>query len=470
MAILKEQFIFDGRYKLLKQLGEGGFSEVWLVEDTSAQINQVLKVFHPSAQLDENGVELFRNEFALVYNLNHPNLLKYTFFGVCVGYPYLVMPYYNSGSAEDLLGNCSERKAWQFLHDVASGLACLHEHQPPIIHQDIKPANVLIDNGNFIITDFGISSNVRHILGLSAEGRSTVQGTRPYMPPEKFQANPMPLVAGDIWALGASLYEMLTGSLPFGGKGGEAQLEGEEIPAIQGRYSDELKGIIQQCMAPNPGDRPDAADLANFAQEMIEYNTTGVVRPTYNPARFPSIKLPENSKILQQTQQFQQSQQITGQVPKSNKGLIIGIVAAVVVALGVLVGVLLSKNKKEEEPAKSAYDTALTYYNKGKKAYQLGMRDSQGQLDRFQEAIMLFDSAQFNTEFRTSEYADSIRDIRGRIYDYCLAEGKRNYSSAFYDDGIRKYVLSYLNMAKTVSQNAEVTQLIDSIQYIYVGE
>ncbi len=187
MSRLQQDFLFDGRYRLRKKLGEGGFSEVWLVDDTSAKITLVLKVFLPSSQLDESGIEMFRQEFALVYNLNHPNLLKYTYYGVCVGHPYLVMPYYNSGSAEDLLGNCSERKAWQFLHDVSAGLACMHEHQPPIIHQDIKPANVLLDGNSYIITDFGISGKARSILGEGGEGQSTVQGTRPYMPPEKFR-------------------------------------------------------------------------------------------------------------------------------------------------------------------------------------------------------------------------------------------------------------------------------------------
>ena len=98
MAQLQQGYLFDNRYRLLRKLGKGGYSEVWLVEDINVGMEQVLKIFLPDAQLDNAAKDLFCNEYKLVYNLNHPNLLKYSYFGVCVGYPYLLMPYYNEGS------------------------------------------------------------------------------------------------------------------------------------------------------------------------------------------------------------------------------------------------------------------------------------------------------------------------------------------------------------------------------------
>ncbi len=463
MSQLIQNYLFDGRYKLLKKLGEGGFSEVWLVEDTSAQLTLVLKVFLPSSQLDESGVELFRKEFALVYNLNHPNLLKYTFFGDCDGKPYLVMPYYNSGSAEDLLGNCSERKAWQFLHDVAAGLACLHDHQPPIIHQDIKPANVLMDGSSFIITDFGISSNVRNMLGLSEEERSTVQGTLPYMPPEKFMSDMGPLVASDIWALGASMYEMLTGRLPFGGRGGQLQMEGETVPPLHGNFSDDLKEIVLQCLSYNPVDRPFAADLAQFASEKIVLYTTGASRITTGNYSFPSIK-------ISGSQAYNSSNPVSPKSPdKSRKGLIIGISAGAVVLVGIVLAMLLGGKGKS---AQSTYDEAMSFYRRGCQSYHQGVSNTQGQLDKFKHAIACFDSAQYNkdAEFRESGYVDSINFYRGKIFDYCLDEAKKNYSGAFYEDGLRREVVSYLELAKNINNTNEVNHLIDSVKYVYIPE
>ena len=463
MSQLMQNYLFDGRYRLLKKLGEGGFSEVWLVEDTSAQLTLVLKVFLPSAQLDESGVELFRKEFALVYNLNHPNLLKYTFFGVCDGNPYLVMPYYNSGSAEDLLGNCSERKAWQFLHDVAGGLACLHEHQPPIIHQDIKPANVLLDGNNFIITDFGISSDVRKMLGLSEEEKSTVQGTLPYMPPEKFVANMVPLVASDIWALGASVYEMLTGRLPFGGRGGQLQLEGEPVPPLPGNFSDDLKEIVLQCLSYDPGDRPFAGDLAQFAADKVAFYTTGVSRVTTGNVSFPSIKISGSQAF---NSSYPASQTPTN---RSKKGLIIGIAAGAAIIVGVVLAVLLGGKGKS---AQSTYDEAMSYYRRGCLYYHQGINNTQGQLNKFKQAIACFDSAQYNkdVDFRASGYEDSINYYRGKMFDYCLDEAKKNYSGAFYEDGLRREVVSYLELAKSINNTNEVNRLIDSIKYVYIPE
>lgn len=288
MGKLRENYIFDTRYRLISKLGEGGYSEVWMAEDISTQVVLVLKVFLHSSKLGEYGVKSFRKEFALVYNLNHTNLIKYSYFGICVGYPYLVMPYYESGSAEKLIGDCDEHTAWQFLRDVASGLSCLHKHKPAIIHQDIKPSNVLWDGQQYLITDFGISESLARKVVSDQNGDAnpeqasdTSVGTKPYMAPERF-SQAEPLRSSDIWSLGASLYEILSGKLPYGDEGGKAQSAGAILQPLPSTYSWELRNIIYRCLSFDPKNRPYADDIFHFASTQME-------APFFKPSFSPSV-------------------------------------------------------------------------------------------------------------------------------------------------------------------------------------
>ena len=265
---LEPNTTFD-RYTLLRKLGEGGYSEVWLVEDTLADVKCAIKIFLPSEQMNEQGLDVFKDEYKIIHNLNHPNLLKYNHLGVYNGYPYLEMPFCDGGSAEQLIGKCDEKTCWQFLHDVAAGLAHLHNQNPPIIHQDIKPDNILISQGDYVITDFGISLNTQS--GEDDEG--VVKGTKPYMPPEKFtEGYSGPIMAGDIWALGASAFELITGRLPFP-QGGSMQKIDTEIPHIHGDYSEDLKELITRCMSYHRWDRPLARDIEDIAEIKLERRT-----------------------------------------------------------------------------------------------------------------------------------------------------------------------------------------------------
>jgi uncharacterized membrane protein YhaH (DUF805 family) len=262
---LKENILFHDRYRLLKLLGRGGFSEVWMAEDAKTGVIVALKVYAPGMGLDEDGRELFSREFSMVFNLNHSNLVRPSHYDVCERMPYLIMPYCERGSAKKLTGNISETEAWKFIYDVASGLAYLHAQASAVIHQDIKSDNILIDsNGCYQITDFGISSKVRSTLRKSV-GKESSGGTLAYMSPERFGRDNIPIKSGDIWALGATLYELLTGDVPFGEHGGLIQKSGAEIPNLPGNYSTELKEIVYRCLSVDPWDRPTAEALVEWA-------------------------------------------------------------------------------------------------------------------------------------------------------------------------------------------------------------
>lgn len=100
--------LFADRYDLIQLLGRGGFSEVWLAEDTKTNLRVALKIYAPGGGLDDDGVRLFRQEFAMVFELNHTNLLKPTYYDDYNRMPYLVLPYCERGSTESCIGKMTE--------------------------------------------------------------------------------------------------------------------------------------------------------------------------------------------------------------------------------------------------------------------------------------------------------------------------------------------------------------------------
>lgn len=276
--------LFDGHYRLIKLLSsEGGTADVWLAENYESVDMELstetddfvrldgtgvlvaIKIYRPKNLLDVDGEQKFRAEFKTIFNCHHTNLLPTTDYSVCDGMPYLVMPFCENGSVESLVGKLrNEDEIWKFVAEVASGLDYLHTYSPPIIHQDIKPANILIDtNKNYCITDFGISVK----FGIDDERFSDNEssGTTIYMPPERFVQNKNPDTSSDIWAFGATLYELLTGDVPFGDHGGAAQLEGQSTPPIKVPVSRRIKKIVYACLDPNPQKRPTAKEIVEYA-------------------------------------------------------------------------------------------------------------------------------------------------------------------------------------------------------------
>ncbi|MCR5132122.1 MAG: serine/threonine protein kinase [Prevotella sp.] len=281
--------LFDGRYKLLRALSTaGGTADVWLALDantvndrerllqpeplTDEEVEDLqglrvaIKIYRPKNALDIEGEQQFRDEFKIVFNCHHANLIHPTYFSIYKETPYLVLPYCKQGSAEMLIGKLTDtNEMWEFIGDVASGLAYLHASTPPIIHQDIKPGNVLIDdNRNYAITDFGISANFgrSHHLYYYDDEHS---GTLAYMAPERFLENIEPLPQSDVWAFGATLYEILTGNVPFGESGGHSQKDDTPMPKLTGVPAD-VQRLIYACLHKDPDKRPTAKQIMEAAK------------------------------------------------------------------------------------------------------------------------------------------------------------------------------------------------------------
>lgn len=280
--------LFDGHYKLIRPLStDGATADVWTALDTNtmsdiSQLDQIdglsedeveqyglviaIKIYRPHNALDIEGEQRFRDEYMIVFNCHHTNLIHPTHFSIFRGIPYLVLPFCRFGSSERLIGReIEESEIWKYILDVSSGLAYLHALQPPIIHQDIKPGNILIDdNNNFAITDFGISSKRGGQHGYYEEENS---GTMAYMAPERFEEEVEPEPESDIWAIGATLCEILTGNVPFGEEGGWAQLQDATIamPTIP-KVSPDIQRLIHACLAQDKTKRPTAQQLMESAK------------------------------------------------------------------------------------------------------------------------------------------------------------------------------------------------------------
>lgn len=283
-SIAESGKLFDGRYKLLRPLSsDGGTADVWLALDTNtidevydddndsissveeSGIKVAIKIYRPQNALDL-GEQRFREEFKIVFNCHHTNLVQPINFSIFEGTPYLVLPYCQKGSSESLQRKISDAdELWRYISDVSSGLAYLHAFNPTIVHHDIKPANVLIDDSNnYAITDFGISSH----RGLNREGYDESQsGTMAYMAPERFNDDYESTPESDIWSFGATLYELITGKVPFGENGGLSQLENNSsCPQITNNVSSDIKKLICDCLSLDSAKRPSATTIHKAAE------------------------------------------------------------------------------------------------------------------------------------------------------------------------------------------------------------
>lgn len=274
--LAESEELFDGHYKLLYPLNtDDATADIWLAVDTNTVdeneadeeqgLKVAIKIYRLQNALDFEGILRFHNEFKVVSNCQQSNLFRPVNSSIYNETPYLVFPYCQNGSTEMITGQMQrDEDIWKFIYDVASGLHYLHTNNPQIIHQDIKPANILIDdNRNYTITDFGISisgQNKWHDIEDHC-------GTLAYMAPERFVEGVDPMPESDIWAFGATLYELITGNIPFGEDGGRNQME--ETPSLnfpKNTCSKGLQRLICTCLRKTPHNRPTAGQLVEFAR------------------------------------------------------------------------------------------------------------------------------------------------------------------------------------------------------------
>ena len=260
--------IFDDRYTLEKLIGVGGFADVWKAVDNTTHSIVALKIY---TNLDDDGINDLSEEYTRMQNLNHTNILKADHFDRDGNIPYLVMKFCGGGSLDKKIGRMENEEVLKVIKDMASGLSYLH--QCNIVHQDIKPANILIDDSSgtpvYVLSDFGISSKTKTRLSHSVNQKN--QGTsmtEAYAPPEKFSSKKedrRPDRKGDIFSFGISIYELVTGGLPFDELSTGRQLQYDDAEVDFDDIEDAtIRDIVERCMEPNKEDRPSAEDILNL--------------------------------------------------------------------------------------------------------------------------------------------------------------------------------------------------------------
>ncbi|MBU0489015.1 MAG: protein kinase, partial [Bacteroidetes bacterium] len=172
-----------------------------------------------------------------------------------------------------LCGKMTEPELARFLMQIGSALQYLHAQHPPVVHQDIKPENILIDDqGNYLLTDFGISTRIRRTLTRSMGNRTGSSGTTAYMAPERFSENLTdrePICANDIFALGVTMFELLTDELPYGEQGGIVAAGGLKPAQLPEKFYEELRELIGRCVHNKVNERPNADELKLWAENLI---------------------------------------------------------------------------------------------------------------------------------------------------------------------------------------------------------
>ena len=266
------------RYRLERELGQGGMATVYLAAGPAARAQRAIKVLRPELAA-VIGAERFLREIRTIAALQHPHILGLIDSGEIQGTAYYVMPFVEGESLRDRLVREKQlpiADAVRIATEVASALDYAHRHG--VIHRDIKPENILLHDGQALVADFGIALAVSHAGGSRMTETGMSLGTPHYMSPEQAMGEREITARSDVYALGAVLYEMLTGDPPFTGSTAQAivarVLTEQPRPVTVQRHTvpEHVEAAVLTALEKLPADR--FASAAEFAQALAERSLT----------------------------------------------------------------------------------------------------------------------------------------------------------------------------------------------------
>ena len=286
-----------GPYEILAAIGAGGMGEVYRARDTRLDRSVAIKVLPPEVSADPDRRARFEREAKTIAGLNHPRICTLHDVGEYDGSMYLVMEHLVGDTLAERLtrGPLPLEHALVVATEIADALSAAHRQG--VIHRDLKPGNVMLTKTGAKLLDFGLAKLTGHgeqaaaaslasvptqTRPLTSEG--AIVGTLQYMAPEQVEGKPAD-ARTDLWALGAILYEMLTGKRAFAGTsaasliGNIMNAEPSSLSTLQPLTPPALDRLVRQCLAKAPDDRPDTAhDVANDVRWLRE--ASGVAAPT----------------------------------------------------------------------------------------------------------------------------------------------------------------------------------------------
>ncbi len=281
--------ILNHRYELERKIGEGGMARVYLGRDLRLNRRVAIKVLHEHYASDMTFLQRFHHEAQAAAGLRHPCIVNVYDVGQDGDIHYIVMEYVEGSDLKSLLlrnGPLPIEQAVAIAEQVAEGLEAAH--RMGMIHRDVKPQNILVSpSGEVKITDFGIAKSS---LSTALTETGVTFGTADYLSPEQargLSATPR----SDIYALGVTLYEMLTGRLPFTGENAVAvamqhvSVDPPPPRMFNAQIPPRLEELVLAALSKNPDERP--ASAREFAQMLRTYRLASqeatIVRPAPRP-------------------------------------------------------------------------------------------------------------------------------------------------------------------------------------------
>lgn len=394
--------LLAGRYRVVRQLGQGGMGSVWLAEDEKLDGFKVAIKMLPSVLVNnKRAYQQVKAEALVSLKLSHPNIATVRAFEEEDGNPFLVMDYIDGQTLDDYLaekGKLTEDETVRLLKPIAAALD--YAHGQGVIHRDVKPANVMIrKDGTPFVLDFGIAREIQETMTRVTGKLSS--GTLLYMSPEQLRGQP-PNAAQDVYSFAAMAYECLKGEPPFS----RGQIEYQILNEQPERLPNDIRrsAAIMRGLSKTPDARPDSC------VKVLLFSAAIVQTPS---EELPIFTCPK--------QGVASSEDTSASIQKSKSSLIV-LVVALLVVLGGVGGIYLQRaagvraaNQMKPEPTRQQVETSTVVPESSKQGMSTNGRTGDSSWIRTEDDAGK--SALLEWQSLQSEYAEEQQKTQRRLQE-----------------------------------------------------